>query len=254
MALRLGRFHLVLQIVNGVPLPDSSAKEAIVSTMTRRLRLVSHHLCPYVQRAVITLAEKGVAHERTYIDLANKPAWFGALSPLGKVPLLLVDETTAVFESSVICEYLEETMPGPKLHPEDPLERARHRAWIEFASATLGDIWGFETAVDAAAAEAKAGDLKAKLAHIERALGVGPYFAGSGFGLVDAAFAPVFRYFDVFDEIADFGIFADVPKVRNWRAALSVRPSVHAAAAPDYAARLRAFLKSRDAHLHRLAA
>jgi glutathione S-transferase len=68
-----------------------------------------------------------------------------------------------------------------------------------------------------------------------------------------AAFAPVFRYFDVFDEIADFGVFVDVPKVRNWRAALRARPSVRAAVVPDYAARLKAFLKSRDAHLYRLA-
>jgi glutathione S-transferase len=222
--------------------------------MNRTLRLVSHHLCPYVQRAVIALAEKGAAHERTYIDLAEKPAWFSALSPLGKVPLLLIDDIDVLFESAVICEYLEETTPGPKLHPQDPLERARHRAWIEFASAALADIWGLEIAPDPATAARKAGDLKAKFARLEESLGEGPYFAGSGFSLVDAAFAPAFRYFDVFDPIVDFGIFADVPKVRKWRAALSARPSVRNAVAPDYAARLRAFLKSRDAHLHRIAA
>src|SRR5262249_14900408 len=83
--------------------------------MSRALRLVSHHLCPYVQRAAITLAEKGVPFARSYIDLSDKPAWFRALSPLGKVPLLLVDEATALFESAVICEYLEETAPGPRL-------------------------------------------------------------------------------------------------------------------------------------------
>jgi glutathione S-transferase len=222
--------------------------------MNRTLRLVSHHLCPYVQRAVIALAEKGAAHERTYIDLAEKPAWFSALSPLGKVPLLLIDDTDVLFESAVICEYLEETSPGPKLHPRDPLERARHRAWIEFASAALADIWGLETTPDSATAARKAGDIKAKLARVEDSLGEGPYFAGGGFSFVDAAFAPVFGYFDVFDPIVDFGIFAEVPKVRKWRAALSTRPSVRNAVVPDYAARLRAFLKSRDAHLHRVAA
>jgi glutathione S-transferase len=222
--------------------------------MNRTLRLVSHHLCPYVQRAIIALAEKGIAHERTYIDLAEKPAWFSALSPLGKVPLLLIDDTDVLFESAVICEYLEETSPGPKLHPRDPLERARHRAWIEFASAALADIWGLETTPDSATAARKAGDIKAKLARVEDSLGEGPYFAGGGFSFVDAAFAPVFRYFDVFDPIVDFGIFAEIPKVRKWRAALSTRPSVRNAVVPDYAARLRAFLKSRDAHLHRVAA
>lgn len=218
------------------------------------LRLISHHLCPYVQRVAIALAEKGVPHERVYVDLAEKPAWFTAISPLGKVPLLLVDGRTALFESAVICEYLEETMPGPRLHPADPLERARHRAWIEFASAILGDIWGFETASDQGTVERKAGDLTAKFQRVEEALHEGPYFAGERFGLVDAAFAPVFRYFDVFDAIADFGIFAETPKVRRWRAALTRRDSVERAVTPDYAARLRAFLRARGAHLHRLAA
>jgi glutathione S-transferase len=216
-----------------------------------KLTLVSHHLCPYAQRVAIALAEKGVPHERVFIDLADKPAWFVAASPRGKVPLLRVGAET-LFESAVICEYLEETAARP-LHPADPLERAKHRAWVEFASAVLGDVWGFETAADGAALGRKAADLRAKFAEVEARLGAGPYFAGEAFGLVDAAFAPAFRYFDVFDAIGDFGVFDGRPKVRAWRAALAARPSVRAAVAPDYADRLRAFLRDRGAHLHRLA-
>jgi glutathione S-transferase len=52
--------------------------------MSQPLTLISHALCPYVQRASIALGEKAVAFERVYVDLANKPAWFEALSPLGK--------------------------------------------------------------------------------------------------------------------------------------------------------------------------
>src|SRR6478735_961183 len=59
-----------------------------------RLRLISHKLCPYVQRAVIALTEKGVAFERIDVDLANKPEWFLRVSPLGKTPVLQVDEVT----------------------------------------------------------------------------------------------------------------------------------------------------------------
>ncbi len=111
----------------------------------RRLTLVSHPLCPYVQRAAIALDEKAVAFERIAIDLANKPDWFEAISPLGKVPLLRVADgarETVLFESNVILEYLEETQPHP-LHPADPLARARHRAWNEFGSALLGGIARF---------------------------------------------------------------------------------------------------------------
>ena len=49
-----------------------------------KLKLISHKLCPYVQRAVIALTEKGVPFERIDIDLANKPEWFRRVSPLGK--------------------------------------------------------------------------------------------------------------------------------------------------------------------------
>src|SRR5207248_7310045 len=102
------------------------------------LKLISHKLCPYVQRAVIALTEKGVSFERIDIDLSNKPDWFLKISPLGKTPVLLVDGHP-IFESAVICEYLDETIEPP-LHPDDSLRRAQHRAWMEFSSATLNAI------------------------------------------------------------------------------------------------------------------
>ena len=94
--------------------------------MSPHLILISHVLCPYVQRAVIVLKEKGVCFERRDVDLANKPDWFKACSPLGKTPVLLVDDVR-IFESAVICEYLEDTLT-PRLHPNDALIRAQHRA------------------------------------------------------------------------------------------------------------------------------
>ncbi|MCA1370635.1 glutathione S-transferase family protein [Bradyrhizobium sp. BRP14] len=220
--------------------------------MTAPLTLISHHLCPYVQRAAIALHEKGVAFERVYIDLADKPDWFLKISPLGKVPLLRIpqDEGDAIlFESSVICEYLEETQSGPKLHPADPLTRARHRGWMEFGSSILSDLWVYETTQDPETLEGKRKVLEAKFGTVEAELGDGPFFAGSGFSLVDAVFAPIFRYFDVFDTISDSGIFYGSPRVAAWRKALAERPSVRAAVTEDYPQRLMAFLKKHDAAL-----
>lgn len=214
------------------------------------LTLVSHHLCPYVQRAAIALAEKGVAFERVDIDLANKPDWFKAISPLGKVPLLRAGDQV-IFESAVILEYLEETLPGP-LHPRDPLARARHRAWIEFGSAILNDIAGLYGAPDEARFTAKAAALAEKFARLEAELGDGPWFDGADFSLVDAVYGPIFRYFDAFDRIGDFAILAGKPKVAAWRRALAERPSVRDAVAPDYPARLEAFLRRRGGHLSTL--
>ncbi|MCK3780619.1 glutathione S-transferase family protein [Ensifer sesbaniae] len=218
------------------------------------LTLVSHHLCPYVQRASIALDEKGVRFERTYIDLKSKPDWFLKISPLGKVPLLQVPQQggeAVLFESSVIAEYVEETQAGPRLHPKNALERARHRGWMEFGSSILSELWGFETAKDQATYEQKRKAIAGKFATVEAALGDGPYFAGAGFSLVDAVFAPIFRYFDLFDTLADHDIFDRLDRVRTWRRALSERPSVKAAVTADYGERLMAFLRDHDAYLLR---
>lgn len=215
------------------------------------LTLVSFDLCPYVQRAAIALTEKGVPFERRDVDLADKPGWFKAISPLGKVPLLQVDGEV-LFESAVIVEYLEDTQ-APALHPADPLARARHRAWMEFGSSILADIWVIETTPDGAAFDTKVALLQEKFGRLEAELnqrmGDGPYFAGKRFSLVDAVFAPIFRYFDVFDRVVDLGVFAGLPKVQVWRRALAVRPSVRGAVVADYEARLTTFLRRRESWL-----
>jgi glutathione S-transferase len=203
-----------------------------------------------VQRAVIALREKGVPFERIDVDLADKPAWFIALSPLGKTPVLKAG-AAAIFESAVILEYLEETQPSP-LHPPDPLRRAEHRSWIEFGSAVLNDIAALYSAPDAAAFTAKAERLAEKFSRIEHRLGGGPYFDGEGFSLVDAVFGPVFRYFDAFDRIGTLGILAGKPKVAAWRQALAARPSIRAAVADSYDQRLWAFLGARKSHISTL--
>lgn len=214
---------------------------------TPQLTLISHLLCPYVQRAAIVLAEKGVAFERIDIDLANKPDWFLKLSPLGKTPVLLVD-SEAVFESAVICEYVDDTA-APRLHPHDALQRARHRGWMEFGSAVLNKIGAFYNAPDEETLAARADELRVMFARVEAALGQGPWFAGQNFSMVDAVFGPVFRYFDVFDGIGDFGVFTGMPKVKAWRLALAGRASVRKAVRLNYPDSLRTFLLQRRSAL-----
>ncbi len=214
------------------------------------LTLISHALCPYVQRAAIVLAEKGVPFTRREVDLAHKPDWFIALSPLGKTPVLQVGDT-AIFESAVICEYLDDTLL-PALHPTDPLQRARHRAWMEFGSAMLNTIAGFYNAADAVQLQARRDELVRRWGQLEQALPAnGPYFAGERFGMVDAVFGPVFRYFEVFEALGQGGFFDGLPKIQAWRNALARRPSVQQTVAADYPQRLTAFLRARPSELAR---
>lgn len=214
------------------------------------LHLISHHLCPYVQRAVIVLDEKNIPHRRTYIDLADKPAWFAALSPLGRVPVLQA-EGAVVFESQVIAEYLDEITPG-SLHPSDPLSKARHRSWIEFGSETLNAIGALYNAKTAENFEEKRLALRDKFSRMEGEI-EGPYFAGETFHMIDGVWGTIFRYLDVFDQIGDFGLTRDLPKTNAWRERVSNRPSVAQAAPEGYPSRLLQFLAARDAYMARMA-
>lgn len=215
-----------------------------------QLKLISHKLCPYVQRARIVLAEKGIPHEIQFIDLADRPAWFLEISPLGKVPVLLVDGAP-LFESAVIAEYLDEISAG-SLHPGNVFERARHRSWIEYASSLLNLIAGYYAAPDAERFALAGNEVAARLARLEPEI-AGPWFGGEGFSLVDAAFAPVFRYFEVFRDLDGRDYFASHPRLAAWRDRLAARASVKAAVVPDYHRRLLGFLAAKPSVLGGLA-
>jgi glutathione S-transferase len=218
--------------------------------VTASLLLVSHALCPYVQRVAIVLAEKGMSFERREVDLANKPGWFHAISPLGKTPVLVVNGMS-IFESAVICEYLDDSEP-PRLHPADPLERARHRAWMAFGSALLDQIAALYNAPTHDALVERSRALRARFAQVEGELATGAFFAGEKFSIVDAVFAPIFRYFDVLDSLG-VDTLLGLSRIARWRSRLAERPSVALAVGGDYNERLLDFIVRRQSALSRRA-
>ena len=152
-----------------------------------KLELVSHPLCPFVHRAAIMLAEKGVPFERRYVDLKAKPDWFLAISPRGKVPLLVADGTV-LFESAAICEFLDETHP-PHVVPEDPFRRAIERAWVEVANDLLATQYKAFWSPSADEQKAASLAMSQAIARYEEALGSGA-LSESTFGLAAIAVAP----------------------------------------------------------------
>lgn len=213
-------------------------------------KLVSFKLCPFVQRSVITLLEKGVDYDIEYIELSDKPKWFLDISPFGKVPVLVVDDDVTLFESAVINEYIEETAPGPRMHPEDPLRRAHNRAWVEFGSSLLIDLFKMGMAGDEAQARESLSVLHDKLERIEQQLGEGPYFNGSQFSLVDAAVAPFLqRARWIADIAADMDATEGHPKVRAWQQALLERDSVARSTVDDIVERYVTMLRQPRSNL-----
>jgi glutathione S-transferase len=189
-----------------------------------KLELISHLLCPFVHRAAIMLREKGVAFDRRNIDLKNKPDWFLAISPRGKVPVLVADGV-ALFESAAICEFLDETHLPRLLPAEDPFERARQRAWVEVASDLLAAQYKALVAAEPGEAEATRAALDVVLDRFEDALATG-VISPSAFGLIHVAVAPALHRFVVVEDRLGVALLARVPKLAALARSLANRPSV----------------------------
>lgn len=218
--------------------------------MNQLITLVSHPLCPYVQRAAIVLLEKQVPFKRIDIDLVNKPEWFLKSSPLGTVPIMTVG-SDVLFESAAIVEYLDAAHP-PTMHPSEPILIAQHRAWMEYGSSLLNMISAFYNAARAEDFERCRLNIIERFNKLENVLREGPYFTGATFCLVDAVYAPIFRYFDVIEQQTTLRFTDKLEKITNWRKSLRSRDSVIEAVNHDYAQRLTTFLINRNSALSNL--
>ncbi|WP_006748916.1 glutathione S-transferase family protein [Thioalkalivibrio paradoxus] len=209
------------------------------------LHLISFPLCPFVQRSVITLKHKNIPFERTYLDPTALPDWFLEKSPTGKVPLLIVDERSVLFESAAINEYLDEISP-PRLLPEDPLERAQARAWIALASEMIAAQFRWMGApTEEAFGEAR--DEAAKgLRQFEKQCRAGPCFTGPDFSLLDATVAPVLMRYELLQDPGSPWQPAEFPNLARWWQHISEMPAVRESVPDDFLARLPRFLNNQQ--------
>jgi glutathione S-transferase len=199
--------------------------------MTTKFMLCSFKTCPWVQRAAIVLRAKQVAYDITYIDRDKRPDWFLKMSPHSKVPVLVIDGKDALFESNAIAEYLDETAQ-PRLHPEDPLLRARNRAWTDFVPTFASSVSGAMYADSEQEFAQKAAKIADPFGKLDEALAqrgnAGLFFNGPKFSLVDAAYAPFLQRYTFMDRLKPLGIIEKFPRLAAWRDALLAHPAVKA--------------------------
>ncbi len=209
-------------------------------------RLISFNLCPFVQRSVIVLNQKNIAYDIEYIDLMNKPEWFLKISPLGKVPVLQVGNEV-LFESAIIMEYLDEVNP-PSLHPTNPLQKAKARAWIEFSSHLLGLQYQWthaKTQVDSEAKMAALSDGLQKFA----AEAKGPWFAGEDMQLVDVATAPLFTRFNWIQTQIPDDLFGKNSFLREYAKLIDSTDSIRRSVLPEVPELYRQYIKKSGAFM-----
>ena len=221
--------------------------------MSQKYHLISSYTCPWVQRSVITMRAKGVDFDVTYINLRDKPDWFLEISPHGKVPVLKVDDVP-LFESNSIAEYLDE-MFEPRLHPADPVKRARNRAWTDFLPTFVAGP-GLNNVTYCPSEEALPEALdtaRQRLSRLEDAIAKergndGPYFNGNSLCLVDAAYGPFLQRYSISEKVLRTGLLKNFPLVSAWSDALLANDTVTSAVPPNFPEEFEASLKRRGTY------
>ena len=212
--------------------------------------LISFPTCPFVQRAVIVLLEKKVPHSVRYVeDLENPPDWFEKVSPRGRVPVLVAGGTP-LFESQAICEYLDETAPGEKLTPSDPVERARDRAWFAFASEDLlFPSYQLMYGLNREEVEEKKKELWESLDRLDREMAGRNWLSGEGkaFGLADVAMAPFFYRAELYRSKRWIDLLMLFPNLEAWSDRINARASVKDSVPRDFTDRIEESLREAKA-------
>ena len=186
--------------------------------------------------------------ELVNIDLQNPPEWFLKISPMRKVPVLLVDDDV-IFESAIINEFIDE-VTLPQLHPADPLEKAKHRAWIEFASQLIVTQYKLSIAQTQTDFEQYQAQLISELNQLEHYLSKSPFFNGAQFCLADAAFAPFFIRQTLLNNKLNLDIFPE--KINHWSEHLLQHKSVQSSVISDFENKYLGYLKKASPYIDSL--
>ncbi len=208
------------------------------------LKLYNFDRSPFAWKTRLVLAEKNIPYDAITPQNKDQDPAFAMLNPFRLTPVLLLEDGKAIYESTVIAEYLEETHPNPPMLPRDPWERARVRMLEDtcdqyFYPAIRGLVMSqFEYAppllirrkpdlVDHKLLEESRGKVQQHLARLEEALAGKPWFGGEIFSLADAALtAPMMGNLKLLGVVPD----PKYPGLAAWMMRLAARPCFKAAA------------------------
>ncbi|HJX10776.1 MAG TPA: glutathione S-transferase family protein [Candidatus Binatia bacterium] len=197
------------------------------------IKLYDFKSSPNCQRVKVVLAEKNLSYEIVPVDLRKqeqKKLEYLNLNPYGKVPVL-IDDSTVLYESLIINEYLNEKYPDPPLLPKDPAGKAKARILIDYGMAHFDSAYQklrielmkdpkeqSQPVIDGAK-----NDLRKLLQRFEDEIGDQQYLMGD-FSLVDADLIPRFS------RLEGFGVLPDpsLPRLGKYMERMKARPSVKA--------------------------
>ncbi|XP_042545520.1 glutathione S-transferase omega-1 [Dipodomys spectabilis] len=190
-----------------------------------KIRLYSMRFCPYAQRILLVLQARGIGHEVININLKNKPEWFFTKSPLGLVPVLETSQGQLIYESNIICEYLDEAFPGKKLLPEDPYEKACQKMTLELFSKVPSLIVSFVRGQNKEDCSGLKEELRKEFSKLDEVLinKKTTFFGGNSISMIDYLIWP---WFERLEPLELTECVSHTPKLKLWMTATRKDPIV----------------------------
>jgi glutathione S-transferase len=195
------------------------------------MKLLGTNTSPYTRKVRLVLLEKGLPHEY-HVDPPRAPgSQVPQVNPLGRVPSLLLDDGTVLFDSPVICEYLDGLTPAPALLPQEPAARLRVKRWEALADGLMDSAVAVRVEQlrpadqqDAAWLALHQGAVTRALAYAAAELAGRECCEGASLTLADLALASALLYLDLRQPERDWR--GAHPSLAALTARLSARPSI----------------------------
>jgi glutathione S-transferase len=193
------------------------------------MQLVGSKTSPYVRKCRVILAERALPFEFVEESAWNADTTVPRYNPLNKVPALVMDDGESIYDSRVICEYLD-AISGGGLLPGDPARRARVRRYEALGDgmADAGIAVFLERKREAARQDPawiarQLDKVRAAVATVEAALGAGQYLGGSQPDMGDIACACALFWSEF--RMPELGIRQSHPRIKAWAERMESRPS-----------------------------
>jgi len=202
------------------------------------MKLLGSDTSPYTRKARLVLLEKGLPHAYVVAPPREPGSPVPLHNPLGRVPTLLLDDGTVVYDSPVICEYLDTLDDHPVLIPRgDPLARMRVRRWEALADGIMDSavVVRLESLrppekQDPPTLALHGSAIGRALALAERQLGTRSWCEGDALTLADLALVSALLYLDLRQPERDWR--GQHPGLATWARPVLQRPSVRSTIVP----------------------
>ena len=174
------------------------------------MKLFASHTSPFARKVRVVLFEKRIEYDLVPTDVSRPDHAAAPFNPLGKIPVLVLDDGTPVYDSAVICEYLDTVTPVGRLIPDDARPRMLVKRWEALADGLMDAAVALVFEDRRAPAERSGafiqrqrGKIDSALQQLATDLGERAWCHGESFTLADAAVGSALFYLDLrFKDIA----------------------------------------------------